>query len=260
MEEKKSLTYERSGYGYSRQYFDFAFENPDKVTPAHGLLYFWLVELNNRLGWKEKFGLPTVYSMEVLGLKSYNTYKKALNDLIEWGLVKLIAKAKNQHTSNIIALSNFNKAQYKALDKALTKHVTKQNDIDKQVNNETSETIETPLPDKPADEKLDFIDSIIAEFLKTYPHYETLTPGVERSMAGKLLRFFKKKYPGLDEEGMLLKLSEFFESCKTIQDPWYKANMSLTTMVTKYNTIQAMLTDDSGKQDLTNMEYEGGLK
>jgi hypothetical protein len=52
----------------------------------------------------------------------------------------LIEKSKNQYSSNIIALSNFNKAHNKALDKALIKHVTKQREsidsIDKQINNE----------------------------------------------------------------------------------------------------------------------------
>lgn len=135
MEEKEKEV--KNGYSLSRQWYDFAFENPDKVSPNHCALWFWIIELCNRLGWKEKFGLPTVYSMEAMGVRSYNTYKAALNDLISWGFIKLIEKSQNQYTANIIAISNFNKAQYKALDKALTKHTTKQNDIDKQVNKET---------------------------------------------------------------------------------------------------------------------------
>jgi hypothetical protein len=51
----------------------------------------------------------------------------------------MIEKSKNQYSSNIIALSNFNKALDKALDKALIKHTTKQREsidsIDKQYNN-----------------------------------------------------------------------------------------------------------------------------
>ena len=38
----------------------------------------------------------------------------------------LITKSKNQFSSNIIGLSNFNKATTKALDKAIVKHVSKQ--------------------------------------------------------------------------------------------------------------------------------------
>ena len=136
MEEKKI-----NGYELSRQYWDFAFENPDKVSASHAGFFFWLIELNNRLGWKQNFGLPTVHTMEALGISSYNTYKKILSDLEEWGFVHFVQRSKNQHTSNVIALSKNDKANDKAhdkaLDKALTKHVTKQNDIDKQVNKET---------------------------------------------------------------------------------------------------------------------------
>jgi hypothetical protein len=76
---------------------------------------------------------------EAIGLKSYNTYIKTLNDLVDFGFIIMIEKSKNQYSSNIIALSNFNKALDKALDKALIKHTTKQREsidsIDKQINN-----------------------------------------------------------------------------------------------------------------------------
>ncbi|MDP3003626.1 MAG: hypothetical protein Q8N38_10920 [Bacteroidales bacterium] len=133
-----------NGYVLSRHWFNFAFENPDKVNTNHAALFYWIVELCNRLGWKEKFGLPTVCSMEALGIKSYNTYKATLDDLIEFGFIKLITKSQNQYTSNIVALSNFNKAPYKALDKALTKHTTEQNDIYKQ-----EKTIQTVINNEP---------------------------------------------------------------------------------------------------------------
>lgn len=135
MEENKET--KNSGYILSRQYWDFAFENPDKVSASHAGFFFWLIELNNRLGWKQNFGLPTVHTMESLGISSYNTFRKLLYDLEAWGFLKFVEKSKNQHTSNIIALLNFDKAPDKALDKAMQKHVTPQNDIDKQVNKET---------------------------------------------------------------------------------------------------------------------------
>jgi hypothetical protein len=63
---------------------------------------------------------------EAIGIHSYNTYIKTLNELIDFGFIKLIQKSKNQYSSNIIALSYFDKAPDKALDKALIKHSTKQ--------------------------------------------------------------------------------------------------------------------------------------
>jgi hypothetical protein len=129
-----------NGYELSRGWFDFAFVNPDKITPVHGVLYLFIVEHCNRMGWKEKFGLPTTMAKEAIGVRSYNTYKKALDDLVEWGFVIMVERSKNQFSSNIVALSKFNKASDKALDKALIKHGTKQHEstdsIDKQVNKE----------------------------------------------------------------------------------------------------------------------------
>ena len=139
-EKKSSLT----GYDLSRKWFDFCFENPEKISPIHTALYFFIMEHCNRLGWKQKFGLPTTMSMEAIGIRSYNTYKKALYDIIEWGFLVMIESSKNQYSANIVALSNFDKALYKALDKALIKHGTKHcrstvqsiDSIDKQVNKE----------------------------------------------------------------------------------------------------------------------------
>ena len=128
-----------TGYELSRNWFDWCFENPDKISPNHTALYFFCCEHKNRLGGKEKFGLPTTMAKEAIGIKSYNTYIKTLNDLVEFGFIIMIEKSKNQYSSNIIALSNFNKAHNKALDKALIKHTTKQREsidsIDKQYNN-----------------------------------------------------------------------------------------------------------------------------
>lgn len=92
---------------------------------------------------EKEFGLPTTMTMEAIGIKSYNTYSKTFNELVEFGFFNLIEKSTNQYSANIIALSNFNKALDKALDKAFIKHATKQSEciqqsissIDKPINN-----------------------------------------------------------------------------------------------------------------------------
>lgn len=135
-----------NGYELTRAWFDFAFENPNKITPVHGVLYLFIVEHCNRMGWKERFGLPTTMAKEAIGVRSYNTYKKALEDLVDWGFIIMVERSKNQFSSNIVALSKFDKATDKALDKALMKHGTKQREstdqsidsIDKQENLETN--------------------------------------------------------------------------------------------------------------------------
>ena len=121
-----------NGYELSRLFWNFSFENPDLIKPAHGSVYYFAVEHCNRLGWAKKFGLPASMVMSACGIHSYNTYKKIFDNLVEWGFFELIQKSKNQYSSNIIALSNASSFALsnndKALDKALAKHSTKQSE------------------------------------------------------------------------------------------------------------------------------------
>jgi len=134
-----------TSYELSRNYFDWCFENPEKITPNHTAIYFFAVEHCNRLGWKEKFGLPSQMVMDAIGIKNWRTYIKAFNDLTEWGFFELIEKSKNQYSSNIIAIVKNTKANTKALDKAMQTHIQKQGQsivsIDKPINNITTNDI-----------------------------------------------------------------------------------------------------------------------
>jgi hypothetical protein len=125
-----------------RNFWDFAFENPEKIKPNHIAIFSFAIEHCNRLGWKKKFGLPSTMTMEAVGIKSYNTYISAFNDLVEFGFIDLIEKSKNQYSSNIIALSDFNKANDKALNKALIKHTTKQSESTLQSTGESISSID----------------------------------------------------------------------------------------------------------------------
>ena len=128
-------------YALSRGFWDYAFENPDKIKPNHCALFFFAIEHCNRLGWKEKFGLPTTMVMEAIGVKSYNTYINTFNDLVNWGLIIVHERSKNQYSSNIIEVSKFEKAINKALDKALIKHVTKQSESTQQSTQQSIDSI-----------------------------------------------------------------------------------------------------------------------
>jgi len=105
----------KNGYAYTKQWFDFAEANFDKIKPNDGILYLYCVELNNRLKWVEKFGLPAYDTMKILGIRNYRTYKKAFDNLEKWNFIKVIERTKNQNTSTIIALVFFTKAYTKAL-------------------------------------------------------------------------------------------------------------------------------------------------
>lgn len=119
-----------SGYDLTRQWFDFAFENPDLTTSNDCALYMWLIELNNRLGWVGKFGITSQECMDACGFNTYPPYRKALKKLIELGFVKLVKKSANQYQCNIISLPKISKSALsknnKALDKAIVKARLKQ--------------------------------------------------------------------------------------------------------------------------------------
>lgn len=138
-----------SGYELSRKWFDFTFENTSIISPAHTALYFFIIEHNNRLGWKKEFGLPRQMAMDALGIKNHRTYSKIFENLIEWGFVKVIERAKNQYSSNIIAIVKNTKATTKALDRALYKQLQKQsNSTDLGIV-----CIDKPLTNKPLTNK-----------------------------------------------------------------------------------------------------------
>jgi len=128
-------------YSLSRNFWDYAYENPEIIKPNHCALYFFVIEHCNRLGWKQKFGLPSAMAMEAIGIKSHNTYSKTLNDLVEFGLITMIQQSKNQWSANIVAISNFDKAHSKALDKALIKHGSKQRESTVQ----STDSIDIPI-------------------------------------------------------------------------------------------------------------------
>ncbi len=142
-----------NGYDLSRAWFNFAFENPHKIKPFHGIIFFFAIEHCNRMGWKKIFGFPTSMALDATGIKSYSSYKKHFDELVEFGFIKVHEYSKNQYSSNIIELS-FNvkadvKARGKALDKATIKHTSKQREsrrqstksIDKPVNQVTNKPI-----------------------------------------------------------------------------------------------------------------------
>lgn len=114
-----------TGYELSRNFFDWCFENPEKVKPNHIAMYFFIVEHWNRLGQKDKFGLPMEMTKDAIGIKNYKTYSKTFEDLVEWRFIKVLERSRNQYSANVIALVKNTKANTKALSKASLKHSQK---------------------------------------------------------------------------------------------------------------------------------------
>jgi len=136
-----------------RNFWDFAFENPELIKPNHCALFAFTVEHCNRLGWKLKFGLPASMVLDAIGLKSYSVYKKTFDDLVEFGFIEVIEYSRNQHSSNIVALKENYKAHYKAYNKANVKHDRTTIESTLQSTLESTVSIDKPitsylLPDK----------------------------------------------------------------------------------------------------------------
>lgn len=244
-----------NSYDLSRNFFNWCFENPEKISPNHTALYFFCIEHCNRLGWKEKFGLPTTMAKEAIGIRSYNTYINTLNDLVEFGFIKLIEKSKNQFSSNIIALSKFNKAHDKALDKALIKHGTKQREsissIDKQ---ETKKPRTIVLPE---------VKKLRGDCKELFIKKYYLITGTEYYWTGKdgdnLIRLIakiafktKEKFPDATEEKIL---EGFNVIINAIQDAWLLANFSIPNINSKFNEIFTQIkSKKNGTIDITKQK------
>lgn len=181
-----------NSYELSRQWFDFSFENPELIKPIHAAVYFFAIEQCNRLGWKEKFGLPSHMVMEAIGVKNWRTYKKGLVDLVEWGFITMIEESKNQHSSNIVSIVKntkaLDKAHTKALDKATSMQGTKQSQstvqgtvsINKPINHITNKQI-----NKQTSDVCDFENLICNYFSQTTESQKIKVHGFFRNLKNK---------------------------------------------------------------------------
>lgn len=118
----------------SKAWFDLSFEDY-RITPTHTTLIFYMIDLNNRLSWVDTFGLPAFETCQALNI-SYNTFRKVLKELIDFGHIWMVTKSTNQHTANIISLNPLYQnllKQDKSKHKATLKQVQKQSDIIKPI-------------------------------------------------------------------------------------------------------------------------------
>jgi len=136
------MNHNLNSYELSRRWFDFAFDNPEKVSPNHVAIYFFAIEHCNRLGWKTKFGFPTQMAMDALGIKKHQTYIRYFNDLVDWNFFNLIQKSQNQYSANIISLVSDMPKNGKALDKAIITHAANQTETNGQSNGQSNSSID----------------------------------------------------------------------------------------------------------------------
>lgn len=105
-----------NSYDLHKMRFDFRFENPDKCKATHSELFMYICYLWNSFAQKDKFWLPTIYTMEMIGIKSKKTYYSIFNDLVKRWFIKMIQKSENQNTSTIISIVKQTKRSRSKLD------------------------------------------------------------------------------------------------------------------------------------------------
>lgn len=132
-------------YSLTRNFWNWAFDNPEIISPNHAAIYMFSIEHCNRLGWKKKFGLPSQMVMDAIGIKKHSTYIRYFNDLVEFGFFELVQKSKNQYSSNIISLIVALPKKGEALDKAILKHGAKQTNTHGQSMGQSKRSINKQL-------------------------------------------------------------------------------------------------------------------
>jgi len=110
--------------------------------------------------------------------------------------------------------------------------------------------------------KIDFIGQILIAFCEVYEEYhgmqyEVVSEGKERSMAGKLLRLYKGKYPKANSEETIEGLKAYFWRCVRIRDPWLNRNMSIPIIINQFNQINNILKNGNTikQKGATNQEF-----
>ena len=266
-----------NGYDLSRNWWNFAFENPELVKPAHAALYFFSVEHCNRLGWKKKFGLPTEMAKDAIGIRSYNTYKKTFDDLVDFGFFEVIEYSKNQYSSNIIALSNFDKALDKALDKATLKHMIKHGESTVQsidsINKPRTINLEQgnkETKDLPPEKKMDpFSESDQIELPEVFPEAGGVDTFIQQ-LKNTLSSYQWEAGDNREAKAIFLKLQKSERSERTAldrfkgmfddQDIFHKKNFNLKYFNKHYNKIQSSIKYGADKGDGKERKAADGYK
>lgn len=92
----------------------------------------------------------------------------------------------------------------------------------------------------------DFLAKIIGCFKDSYSRHKndeyTVTAiGKEKKAAGGILKLYKSKYPESNSEETLRGLSAFFDQCCNLKNDWIRNNLSLSTILLKFNEIKLEL-------------------
>lgn len=104
-------------FDYFNGYWNWASDNPEKVSSTSTAIYFYILSVANELHWRPTFGISSTQIMNGVNIHSYKTYKKHFDELIENGFIKIVQESKNQYKCNVIALVKNTEASPKHIPK-----------------------------------------------------------------------------------------------------------------------------------------------
>lgn len=94
-----------NAFELSRNWFDWSAKQEAGIVSAyHATAYFYLIDQNNRMRWKEVFGVSTKLAMRAVGVTTTGKFWSVINELVEWNFILLVQKSKNQHQYNRFSL------------------------------------------------------------------------------------------------------------------------------------------------------------
>lgn len=176
------------------------------MTPQYLSVYFSLVHINNRTGWKERFNAVYGEVMHFAKLTSKQTYHNALQHLCDNGYITC-QKGSNQYTAAVFSIivlyldkTSTGKAQVKhktSTGKAEVKHKTSIGNIPKPINYKTFKPLNFKTNYTTYSLPLIFLKSKLSPIPKK-PIQQTLIPELDPdSREAKLIKYVKDNCPNI---------------------------------------------------------------
>ncbi len=111
------MKYRIDGFRQIEAFYEWVFNNPDKIRPTHVSLYLFLWNQANRSKWVEWFKCPYDLAMQGACIGNNGTYYRCLDELKKWGLIDY-KKGINNFKAPLINLFQLYDSEQ------LTEHVT----------------------------------------------------------------------------------------------------------------------------------------
>ena len=211
---------------------------------------------------EEQIKTETIAGITLLTLCNYEVYNKPINcgraqQRAQQGAQQRAQQGAQVNDSNTDKCND--EGQGKGQSEGTAEGIAKGNNIKK--DKEGKECIKKPELKNSGGYK-DYIDRIIVEFGEAYKKqfnldYVIVAPGKERSAAGKMAKLYAAKYPGANTEEAITGIRSYFDQVVRINDPWFKNNITLPTLISKFNEVNRILRNgkSTGKiQGATDIE------